>query len=106
MAQAKSNLAELVGQVAYGSKRFILERRGRPVAVLIGMEEYKRLQELEDRTRRQPLPPELRQRQEKLVAEAKRLRKRFGDPVDRLAELLSTLPPQDDSFWVEVEETV
>ena len=36
MAEAKSKLAELVGQVKYGGNRYILERRGQPMAVLIG----------------------------------------------------------------------
>ena len=44
MVQAKSNLAELVGQVKYGGKRFVLERRGRPMAMLISIEEYEQWQ--------------------------------------------------------------
>lgn len=54
---------------------------------------------------RQPLPPELCARQEQLVAQALRLRKRLGDPVDGLAELMSTLPPEEDAFWLQLEET-
>ena len=50
----------------------------------------------------QPLPPELRQRQGQLVAQALRLRERLGDPVDGLAELLSTLPPEGDEFWLQI----
>ena len=104
MAQAKSKLAELVGRVAYGRERVILERRGQPMAVLIGVDEYKRLRGLEWAARGQPLPPELRQRQEQLVAQAHRLRKRLGDPVEGLAELLSSLPPEEDIFWLELVE--
>ena len=105
MAQAKSQLAELTGRVAYGGERFVLERRGRPVAILIGVEEYKRLRNLELAACGHALPPELRQRQERLLAQAKRLRKRLGDPVDGLAKLLSTLPSEDDVFWLQIEET-
>lgn len=104
MAQAKSKLSELVGQVVYGNKRFILERHGKPVAVLLGTKEYKRLRELEQRIRQGPLPPELRQHQEQVAAEARRLREEMGDPVDQLSELLSRLPAQDDPFWIQVEE--
>lgn len=104
MAQAKSKLAELVGRVAYGGERFILERRGQPVAVLINVSEYRRLRDLELAASRHPLPPELRVRQEQLVAQALRLRKRLGDPVDGLAELMSTLPPEEDAFWLQLEE--
>jgi len=47
MVEAKSKLADLVGQVAYGGERFVLQRRGRPMAVLISVDEYRRLRELE-----------------------------------------------------------
>jgi PHD/YefM family antitoxin component YafN of YafNO toxin-antitoxin module len=77
MVQAKSKLAELVGQVKCGGKRYILERRGQPMAILINVEEYA------------PLPPALRRRQEVLVARAQRLQERLGDPIAGLAELFS-----------------
>ena len=43
MVEAKSRLAELVGQVKFGGKQYILERRGRPMAMLISVEEYEQL---------------------------------------------------------------
>lgn len=52
----------------------------------------------------QALPPKLRRRQEALLAQARRLRARFGPPEQRLAELLAELPPTADEFWVEVLE--
>lgn len=106
MAEAKSKLADLVGQVAYSGELFVLERRGRPMAVLIGVEEYKRLKELSSAMAMgaTPLSPALRRRQATLVAQAQRLEAQLGDPVDRLARLLSTLPPDGDSFWVEIQE--
>ena len=107
MAEAKSKLAELVGRAAYGSERFVLERRGRPMAVLIGVEEFERLKEqaaAATTSTPSPLSPELRRRQETLVARAHRLEAQLGDPVDRLAKLLSTLPPDGDRFWVDIHE--
>ncbi len=104
MAEAKSKLASLVGQTAYGGKRFILERRGKPMAVLMGMDEYQRLRILEAEAQRQPLSPEFRRRQQALVARANRLRARLGDPVAGLAELSSRLPPKDDEFWLQIAE--
>jgi len=101
MVEAKSKLAELVGQAKYSGKRYILRRRGEPMAVLIGFEEYRRLQ-AESPT--PALPPALRQRQEALVAGARRLERRLGDPVDGLAALFEGLPPDDDAFWVEMQE--
>jgi prevent-host-death family protein len=105
MAEAKSKLAKLVGQAAHGGERVILKRHGRPMAVLIGIDEYRRLQELERAARKQPLPRELVQRQEQLIADARRLRARLGDPVDGLAEIMSTLPPESDEFWLQLAET-
>jgi len=106
MAKAKSKLADLVGRVAYTGEKVILERRGRPMAVLIGVDEYRRLQELERSARRQPLPPELVRRQGQLIADARRLRARLGDPVDGLAEIMSTLPPESDEFWLQLAEEI
>jgi len=34
VAEAKSKLSELLGRVAYGGERFIIEKRGRPMAAL------------------------------------------------------------------------
>jgi len=101
MVEAKSKLAELVGQVKYGGQRYILKRRGEPMAVLIGFEEYRRLQ-AESPT--PALPPALRLRQEALVARARRLERHLGDPVEGLATLFADLPPDDDVFWVEMQE--
>ncbi len=107
MAEAKSKLADLVGQVAYGGQHFVLERRGRPMAVLISVKEYERLKELAGPAAGgspSPLPPQLLRRQEALMARARRLEARRGDPVERLMKLLSTLPPEGDRFWVDIHE--
>lgn len=105
MAEAKSKLAELVGQVKYGGDRYVLERRGQPMAVLIGVAEFERLQADAARLQQCELSPEIWRRQETLLAQARSLRARFGPPEQRLAELLSDLPSADDGFWVEVLET-
>jgi prevent-host-death family protein len=104
MVEAKSKLAELVGQVKYGGKRYVLERRGRPMAILINVEEYEQLQ-ANAKSPVSPLPSDLQRRQALLVERARELEKRLGDPVTGLAELFSGLPPADDSFWVEIQET-
>ena len=52
-----------------------------------------------------PLSPELQRRQAVLVARARELRAQYGAPEDRLAELLADLPPDEDDFWFEIEET-
>jgi prevent-host-death family protein len=108
MTVAKSKLAELVGQVKYGNHIFILQRRGRPMAVLIGVDEYERLQAAAhpQADSSSPLPPKLLNRQRTLVARAQHLRERLGPPEERLAELFADLPPEDDDFWLEVQEAI
>ena len=107
MVEAKSRLAELVGQVKFGGKQYILERRGRPMAMLVSVEEYERLRAQGAATaesRPSSLSPELQRRQALLVAKARRLEQEHGDPVTGLGELFSTLPPADDDFWIQIQE--
>lgn len=107
MVEAKSHLAELVGQVKFGGKQYILERRGRPMAMLVSVEEYERLRAqgaAAAESRSSSLSPELRRHQALLVAEARRLEQENGDPVTGLGELFSTLPPADDEFWIQIQE--
>jgi len=103
MAEAKSRFSELVGQAAYGGRRFILRRRGQPMAVLMGMEEYKLLKRASQEPDA-PLSAALYRRQEQLVAQAKHLRDELGDPLVGLAEILHDLPSGDDEFWTQIME--
>lgn len=108
MAEAKSKLAELVGQVKYGGKIFVLERRGQPMAILMGVDEFDRLQRTSgqpDGVVSSPLSPHLLLRQERLVQRAQFLRQRLQSPTEQLAELLADLPPDADEFWLEIQET-
>ncbi|MBX3000282.1 MAG: type II toxin-antitoxin system prevent-host-death family antitoxin [Caldilineaceae bacterium] len=107
MAEAKSRLAELVGHVKYGGETFILQRRGEPMAVLVSVAEFKRLQAAagqSDAESQSPLTPALLHRQQALVAQARRLRESLGQPAERLAAFFADLPPADDAFWLEIEE--
>lgn len=108
MAEVKSKLSEIVGQVKYGGQQYILERRGQPMAVLISVEAYEQYQAQAATAiiaSSSPLPAALQQRQRRLVERARQLEERDGDPVARLAEFLSTLPPDEDDFWLEIQET-
>lgn len=49
VSEARDILAELIGRVQYGHERITLERRGKPVAVLMPVEDAELLDELEDR---------------------------------------------------------
>lgn len=47
IGQVKSNISELVNRVAFGDERVVLTSRGRPKAVLIGLDDYRKLVEQE-----------------------------------------------------------
>jgi hypothetical protein len=80
-----------------------MEQRGQPMAILISLEEYQRLQAREDIATADPfISPALQQRQEALIAQARSLRARFGPLESRLAALFAELPPDDDPFWLEI----
>lgn len=81
MAEAKARLAELVGQVKYGGETFVLQRRGQPMAVLVGVDEFERLQTASARTGADPLSPlpsALLHRQQVLVAQSPNSERAFG----------------------------
>jgi len=40
----RRHLSRVIGEVTYGGETYIIESYGRPAAVLLGMEEYRRLQ--------------------------------------------------------------
>ena len=46
IAKAREGFSELVNQVAFGGKRYVVERRGKPMVALIGVQEYHQWTEL------------------------------------------------------------
>ena len=49
IAEIRNNLADAINRVVYGGERVILERRGKPAAALVSLEDLKLLEEIEDR---------------------------------------------------------
>ena len=45
VAEAKKKLSELMGRVAYNGERFLIERRGKPMAALVSADDLARLEE-------------------------------------------------------------
>ena len=41
---AKAHLSALMARAGYGGERFLIERRGRPLAALVGVEDLERLE--------------------------------------------------------------
>ncbi len=48
IAKVRNNLADALNRAAYGGERIILERRGKPVAAIVSMEDLAVLEQLED----------------------------------------------------------
>jgi prevent-host-death family protein len=48
IAEIRNNLADALNRVAYGGERLILERRGKPVAALVSMEDLAVLEKTGD----------------------------------------------------------
>jgi prevent-host-death family protein len=44
----RQNMADIIGNVFYGNQRYIIERKGKPVAAVISIEDYKFLERVED----------------------------------------------------------
>lgn len=45
-ANARNNFADLLGEVYYGGKKYLIQKLGKPFAVLLNVEEYQKLEEL------------------------------------------------------------
>lgn len=43
--EAKAHLSALMARAGYGGERFLIERRGRPLAALVGVEDLERLED-------------------------------------------------------------
>jgi prevent-host-death family protein len=48
IAEIRNNLADALNRAAYAGERVILERRGKPVAALVSMEDLELLESLEN----------------------------------------------------------
>ena len=51
VADAKKHLSELMSRVAYNHERFLIERRGKPMAALVSADDLVRLEEQSRPTR-------------------------------------------------------
>ena len=49
ISDVRKNLSDTLNIVQYNHERVILQRRGKPVAVIVPIEDYETLEELEDR---------------------------------------------------------
>jgi len=49
VSKAREEFAETVNRVVYTKERIVVERRGKPVAAVVSLEDFELLQALEDR---------------------------------------------------------
>ncbi len=49
MSEARNTLPEAANRVAYGGDRIVVQRRGRDIAALVSMADFRLLEELEER---------------------------------------------------------
>jgi prevent-host-death family protein len=83
VANMRNDLAEALNRAAYGGERVVLERRGKPVAALVSMEDLELLEQLEDEAdlravraqEGKPVPLER--------VKTRLSRRRKGSPLDR-----------------------
>ncbi len=48
VAEVRNNLAEALNRAAYGGERVILERRGKPLAALVSIDDLNLLEQMEN----------------------------------------------------------
>ena len=48
VSQVKAALSEYLNRAAYGQERIVISSRGKPKAAMIGIDDFHRLEELED----------------------------------------------------------
>lgn len=79
IGEVKRDISELVNRVAYGGERIVLTSRGKPKAVLVNIEDYRRLQAQEQSNSLQQWDQwmdEARQLSAEILA------RRQGQPID------------------------
>ncbi len=84
VADVRAKLSELTSDAYFKGDRFIVERRGVPMAVLLGIEDYRDLVRV--RKEEQPSVQDTRRR---LALEMDALRKRIGPLPLRVADLVN-----------------
>lgn len=48
VVEVRNNLADIMAQVAYAGRRYVVERKGRPMMALVSIEDLRRLEDFED----------------------------------------------------------
>ena len=79
IGEVKRDISELVNRVAFGGERIVLTSRGKPKAVLVNVEDYRRLQAQEQSNALQQWDEWMAQARQ-LSAEI--LARRQGQPID------------------------
>jgi prevent-host-death family protein len=73
--EIRSNLAEVINRVAYGGERVVLQRRSKPVAAVVSMEDLELITALEDKA---VVKAALKARREKGAIPIEKIKARLG----------------------------
>jgi prevent-host-death family protein len=96
IGQVKRDISELVNRVAYGKERVVLTSRGKPKAVIVSMDDYERLRDLQRQRQEADWQEWEKQRNE---LNARILADNGGNPIDAdaiMREVKADLEARDD----------
>ena len=85
VADMRANLSELTSKAYFDGDRFIVKRRGVPMAVLLGIEDYRHLIRAQEEARGR-----LQQERRRLAEEMDVLRARIGPMPFKVADLIGS----------------
>lgn len=90
VVQARKEFAELMARVAYGEERIIVERRGKPMMAWISMEDFERLEAMQQPASGRAVRRRIALDRAKAVRQAIH-QERQGEPLPDSAEQLRQL---------------
>lgn len=93
VVEARKKLSELMAKVAYGGERVIIERKGKPLVVIVSLNDFHLLESLF------PKPSRAEMEKALALADASRARilaERGGVPLPDSAELINELREKRD----------
>ena len=90
-AEVRAKLAELTSKAHFENERFLVERRGVPIAVLIGIDDYRDLIRAQEEAKNR-----LQLERRRLAAEMDTLRERIGPLPLRVADLVNAAREEEE----------
>jgi len=96
VADARANLAELTSKAYFDGDRFIVQRRGVPVAVLLGIDDYRELVRVRDLS-----SDHLQRERRRLAQEMDAIRQRIGPLPFTVADLVNAARVENEERYAQ-----